>query len=61
MNTYFIPIRANIPHAKPKYGPGESKFKNDYYTNVFRKNESYKIKVGKIRSRRNVLFKTNKF
>ena len=62
LNTYFIPRRDNRPHATPKCGPEESKFKIDYYTQLFlEKLDHIRETFGKIRSRSNVLFKTNKF
>ena len=46
-NAYFGPIRTDIPHATPNYGPGKSKFEMDYYrqTFVFQKNGSYTMKI----------------
>ena len=51
-NDYFGPIRTNIPHETPNYGPGKSKFEIDYYRWIysFQKNvliyeESWKNQV----------------
>ena len=30
-NAYFCPIRTNIPHVIPYYGPEKSKLDIDYY------------------------------
>ena len=30
VKDYFVPIRTNIPHAKPNYGPGKYKFEVYY-------------------------------
>ena len=31
LNDYFGPIKTNIPHATPNYGPGTYNFEVDYY------------------------------
>ena len=30
-NNYFVPIRSNISHATPSYGPEKSNYNVDYY------------------------------
>ena len=35
MNDYFYPIKTNIPHATPNYGPGKYILEVDYYRHTY--------------------------